>query len=58
MSLAIDLNVVRIDLVNYQLDHLRRGSRSDLIAILSRVEIKMNAEKGLRPFHSRLGRGL
>ena len=53
MTFAVDLDVVGLDLVDHELDHLRRGPLADAVAVIARVEIEMDAEEGVGPFHPR-----
>ena len=53
MPFAVDLDVVRLDLVDHQFDHLRRCPRPHAVAIVARVEVEMDAEKGIGPLHPR-----
>ena len=51
MPLAVDLNVVGFDLVDDQLDHLRCRSFANAVAVLARMEIKMDSEECFGTFH-------
>ena len=49
MPLAVDLDVVRMDLVDDVLDHLARGVLADRVAVGSGVEIEVDPQEALRP---------
>jgi hypothetical protein len=49
MTLAIDLEVVRVHLIDHALDHFGRRILPDLGAILPGVEIKVDPEETVGP---------
>jgi hypothetical protein len=51
MPFAVDLDVVRSDLVDHEFDHLGRCPGPDAVAIVARMEIEMDAQEGAGPLH-------
>ena len=52
MSLAVDLDVVGHDLVDDQIQPSRASfAFADAVAVVARVEIEVDAEEGVGPFH-------